>query len=151
MKRPLLILFLGLLAGTAAHFAYYGYHRPGATDTLEGRLAWMKTELRLTDAQFARIKELHRASHPRLQEMARQVALMQAEFAEFERSRRTADRVDFVEFARFVQNRRELNRECIDSTRQLVLASAEVMTPEQRERYIRLVATAEPLMGTLPN
>jgi hypothetical protein len=76
---------------------------------------------------------------------------MQAEFAEFERSRRTSDRVDFVEFARFVENRRELNRECLDSTRQLVLASAEVMTPEQRERYIRLVAAAEPLMGPLPN
>jgi Spy/CpxP family protein refolding chaperone len=151
MKRPLLILLLGLLAGTAAHLGYYGYHRPGDTDTLEGRLAWMKTELRLTDSQFARIKELHQASHPRLQAMARQVALMQAEFAEFEVSRRTSDRVDFVEFARFVQNRRELNRECLDSTRQLVLASAEVMTPEQRERYIRLVAAAEPLMGSLPN
>jgi Cft2 family RNA processing exonuclease len=111
----------------------------------------MKTELRLTDSQFERIKELHQASHPRLREMAAQVANMHAEFAEFERARRTSDRVDFLEFARFIQSRRELNRECLDSTRQLILASAEVMTPEQRQHYIRLVATAEPNVGSLLN
>jgi hypothetical protein len=59
--------------------------------------------------------------------------------------------VDFLEFARFVESRRTLNRECLDSTRQLVLASAEVMTPNQRQLYIRLVSTAEPLVGSLLN
>lgn len=151
MKRPIVTLVLGLVVGTAAHFAYLGHHQHIATDTLEGKLAWMKTELQLTDSQFARIKELHQASHPRLREMAAQVAAMHAEFAEFERTRKTADRVDFLEFARFVQNRRELNRECLDSTRQLILASAEVMTPEQRQHYIHLVATAEPNVGSLLN
>lgn len=151
MKRSLLTLLLGLVVGTGAHFAYYGHHQPGPPDSLEGQLAWMKTELKLTDSQFARIKELHHASHPRLRAMAAQVAVMHAEFAEFERTRRTADQVDFLEFARFVQNRRDLNQECLDSTRQLVLASAEVMTPEQRQRYITLVATAEPLVGALLN
>jgi Spy/CpxP family protein refolding chaperone len=151
MKRSLFTLLVGLLAGLGAHFAYYEHYLRGASDTLEGRLAWMKTELNLTDSQFARIKELHQASHPRLRAMAAQVASMHAEFDEFERTRRTADRVDFVEFARFVQNRRDLNRECLDSTRQLVLASAEIMTPEQRQRYIQLVATAEPTVGSLLN
>lgn len=151
MKRPLLTLLLGLIAGLAVHFAYYGWHRRTGPETLEGQLAWIRSELRLSDAQFARIRELHQASRPRLQLMAAQVAQMHAEFAEFERARRTSDRVDFLEFARFVENRRALNRECLDSTRQLVLASAEVMTPEQRERYIRLVATAEPVMGALMN
>lgn len=151
MKRALLTLLLGLIAGATVHFGYYGYHRRSSTETLEGQLAWIRTELKLNDRQFARIRDLHQASHPRLQHMAMQVAQMHAEFTEFERTRLTSDRVDFLEFARFVETRRELNRECLDSTRQLVLASAEVMTPEQRERYIRLVATAEPLMGTLTN
>lgn len=149
MKRSLLTLFLGLVAGVATHLAYFRYNDPIATDTLEGQLAWMKDELRLTDAQFARIKELHQASHPRLVEMANQVASMQAEFAEFEKTRRDSDRVDFLQFARFVESRRDLNRACLDSTRQLVLASAEVMTPAQREQYIKLVSKAEPLVGTL--
>jgi hypothetical protein len=151
MKRSLVTLTFGLIVGIGAHWAYYGHHRHIASTTLEGQLAWMKTELRLTDSQFERIKELHQASHPRLREMAAQVANMHAEFAEFERARRTSDRVDFLEFARFIQSRRELNRECLDSTRQLILASAEVMTPEQRQHYIRLVATAEPNVGSLLN
>jgi hypothetical protein len=151
MKRFLLTLVLGLTAGIASHLAYYHYNEPAPTDTLEGQLAWMKTELKLSDRQFARITQLHQASHPRLQAMAAQVAQMQAEFGEFEQTRRTADRVDFIEFARFVESRRNLNRECLDSTRQLVLASAEVMTPEQRQQYIRLVATSEPLVESLLN
>lgn len=151
MKRVLITLVLGLAAGLGTHLAYYRYHEAAPTDTLEGQLSWMKSELKLTDSQFDRIKELHQASHPRLRAMAAQVAHMRTEFGEFEQTRRTTDRVDFLEFARFVENRRTLNRECLDSTRQLVLASAEVMTPDQRQHYIRLVAAAEPLMGSLLN
>lgn len=151
MKRALLTLLLGLAAGIGAHEAYLRQHEPAATDTLEGQLAWMKSELKLTEPQFARIKELHQASHPRLQAMAAQVALMQTEFAEFEQTRRTTDRVDFLEFARFVESRRDLNRACLDSTKQLVLASAEVMDPDQRARYLHLVTSAEPLVGALLN
>jgi len=151
MKRVFLTLVLGIVAGLGSHFAYYHFREPAPTDTLEGQLAWMKTELKLTDRQFARIKELHQASHPRLRAMAAQVAQMQVEFGEFEKNRRTTDQVDFLEFARFVEIRRNLNRECLDSTRQLVLASAEVMTPDQRQQYLALVANAEPLVGSLPN
>lgn len=151
MKRFLLTLALGLVAGVGSHLAYYRYHEPAPTDSLEGQLAWMKTELKLTDQQFDRIKELHQASSPRLRAMAAQVVHLQVEFAEFERVRRSADQVDFLEFARFVETRRNLNRACLDSTRQLILASAEVMTPDQRQQYLSLVATAEPLVGSLPN
>lgn len=151
MKRTLLILLLGVVAGVAVQSVYFRQHAPSAVDTLEGQLAWMKSELRLTAPQFARIKALHQASHPRLQEMAEQVALMQTEFAEFEKTRRTTDRVDFLEFARFVETRRNLNRACLDSTRELVLASAEIMNPQQREHYLKLVTSAEPLVGALLN
>jgi len=151
MKRPVLVLLLGLAVGAATHLAYFQHREPIGTDTLDGQLAWMRVELRLTEPQFARIKGLHQATRPQLQAMAAQVALMQEEFAEFERTRQATDQVDFIEFARFVESRRELNRRCLDTTRQLVLASAEIMTPEQRRQYIRLVPVAEPLVGTLLN
>lgn len=144
MKRTLLSLTLGLAVGLITHFAYFRLNEPAPTNTLEGQLAWMKTELQLTDAQFARIKELHQASSPRLRAMAVQVAALQVEFTAFEKTRRTNDQVDFLEFARFVDTRRHVSRECLDSTRQLVLASAEVMNPQQRQRYIQLVASVEP-------
>lgn len=151
MKRAFVTLLLGVLAGVGSYSGYFHFKEPAPTDSLEGQLAWMKSELHLTDAQFARIQELHRASRPQLQAMAAQVSLMQSEFAEFEQTRRTSDSVDFVEFARFVETRRSLNQACLDSTRRLVLASAEVMTPSQREQYLHLVTTAEPLVGSILN
>ncbi len=151
MKRTLLVLALGLTVGLTTHVAYFRLHEPASTDTLDGQLAWMKAELQLTDAQYARIRELHEASSPKLRAMAAQVAQLQGEFTAFEKMRRTNDRVDFLEFARFVETRRHVSRECLDSTRQLVLAVADVMTPSQRQRYIRLVATAEPLAQSLLN
>src|ERR1035437_7132172 len=126
MNRTLFIMLLGLIVGTGTHLAYFQLHEPNA-DSLNNQLAWMKTELKLNDAQFARIKELHQVSSPRLHALARQVAQLQAEFSAFEDIRHTSDRVDFIEFAHFVEARRQINRECLDSTRQLVLASAEVM------------------------
>ena len=144
MRHGGLVLLLGLAVGVAAHVVYFRLHQPPNPDTLDGQLGWMRSELGLSDAQFARIKELHQASSPRLRALATQVAQMQAEFTAFENTRRTADRVDFIEFAKFVEVRRNINRECIDSTRQLVQAAASEMTPRQRERYFGIVAVATP-------
>jgi len=143
MNRTILILLLGVAVGVGTHVGYFQLHRPATTESLEGQLAWMKAELRLSDQQFARVKELHEASSPRLRALASEVARMQAEFAAFENTRRTADRVDFIEFAQFVETRRNINRECQESTRRLVLATAEVMTPEQRAHYLGMVAASE--------
>ncbi|MEO6004084.1 MAG: hypothetical protein ABIZ04_19815 [Opitutus sp.] len=143
MNRAFFIILLGVIVGVGAHLTYFQLHRPAGLDSLDGQLTWMKNELNLSDAQFSRIKELHEASSPRLRALAADVARMQAEFAAFENTRRTADRVDFIEFAQFVETRRAINRQCLESTRQLVLASAGVMTPQQRAHYLGLVASAE--------
>ncbi|HVU16847.1 MAG TPA: hypothetical protein VHD32_07975 [Candidatus Didemnitutus sp.] len=144
MKRTLLTLALGLAVGLGSHFAYFRLNQPPAGDSLDSQLAWMKSELHLSDAQYAQIKELHRTSSPRLRALAVQVAQLQSEFAAFERTRRTSDRVDFLEFAQFVEDRRKVSRECADSTRQLVLAAAEIMNPQQREHYLGLLSQVEP-------
>ncbi len=143
MKRSLLVLLLGLGVGVATHLTYFRFHEPTATDSLDGQLAWMKSELNLSEAQYARIRELHQESSPRLRALASEVAQMQAEFAAFENTRRTSDKVDFIEFAAFVELRRAINERCIASTRELVLASADVMTPQQRAHYLGLVAPSE--------
>ena len=144
MNRTILMLLFGVVVGLGAHTVYFQLHRPAGLDSLEGQLAWMKEELKLSDEQFARIKELHEASSPQLRALAADVARMQSEFAAFENTRRTSDRVDFIEFAQFVETRRNINRQCLESTRQLVLASAGVMNPVQRVQYLGLVASSEP-------
>ena len=143
MNRSFLTLLLGLAVGIGAHTVYFQLHRPAGLNSLEGQLSWIKDELKLSDSQFARIKQLHEASSPRLRALAADVARMQAEFTAFENTRRASDQVDFIEFAQFVETRRAINRQCLESTRQLVLATAGVMTPEQRAQYLGLVATAE--------
>ena len=151
MRRGPAILILGLVVGLGTHYASLRLHRPYDPGTLDGQLAWMKSELQLTDAQFSRIRELHEASSPRLRALASQVAQMQAEFVAFETTRRVTDKVDFIEFAQFVEVRRNISRECMDSTRNLVLASANEMNPAQREHYFGIVAAATPEARPLTN
>ncbi len=151
MKRGFLVLLLGVAVGAASHLVYFRLHRPEDPNSLVGQLSWMRRELRLSDEQFARISELHEASSPRLRALAEQVSRMQSEFAAFENTRRTTDRVDFIEFARFVDARRSISQECLDSTRKLVLAAANEMTPRQRERYLGIVSVTEPPTSHLTN
>lgn len=146
MKRALCFCLLGLLAGVGVHVGYYRFSlrtEPSPT-TLDGELAWMQGELHLTDSQFRRIKQIHVASSAELLALADRVEQMQKELAAFENERRTADRVDFLEFARFVENRRSLDRACSDSTRRVILASADVMTPAQRQRYFGFLKSTLP-------
>jgi hypothetical protein len=76
---------------------------------------------------------------------------MQSEFAAFENTRRNSDKVDFIEFAQFVEVRRNISRQCLDSTRRLVMAAAGEMTPEQRRQYFGIVSAAAPEASPLTN
>lgn len=116
---------------------------PGETQDFEHQLAWMQRELGLTDAQFAEVKALHAASGPRLRALAQEVTRLRAELAAFEDARRTTERVDFLAFARVVEARHDVDRACLDSTRRLVEATASVMTPLQRTRYLGFVNPTE--------
>lgn len=149
MKHTLLILMLGLACGAGAHLAWFEQQRPQPVDNLSAELAWMKTNLQLSDAQLARLRVLHEQSAPRLLALAAQVANMRGELASFEHERQTSGRIDFLEFARYVEQRRALDRVCLDSTRTLVAASADVMTPLQREHYLNLLGPAlEPVRAS---
>ncbi|HVU34545.1 MAG TPA: hypothetical protein VHE61_14015 [Opitutaceae bacterium] len=139
MKRIIAVLTSGLVAGVIAHVAWFDAHRPCTGDRLNCQLAWIRTELNLTDQQFARVRAIHEASSPRLLALAAQVAQMRDEYAAFERGRVTVGQVDFIEFARFVEQRRAIDRECQALTRQLVAATSSTMTPVQRERYLELL------------
>ncbi len=139
MTRTLLIVFLGMAVGLGAHFGWVSHRQPAQADDLAAQLAWMKTNLGLDGEQLARIRALHEHSAPQLLALARQVVDMKQELAAFERERRTTGRIDFLEFAKFVEQRRELNRACLDSTRRLVAASAGLMTVAQREQYLTML------------
>lgn len=153
MSRILLITLLGLLGGTVGHYACLYLQQPhGSNDNLDAQLAWIKTDLQLTTEQYARIKAIHQQSSPHLLKLASRVARMREEFAAFESQRKTTGEVDFLEFARFIDERRRIDHECLLSTRQLVDASADVLTPGQRERYLTLLpAAVRPILISTPH
>lgn len=142
MKRTLLIVSVGLVCGVAGHVAWFGVNRPPASDSLDTRLAWMQTDLGLEPDQFARIKQLHEQLEPRLLQLAAEVDRLRAEFAAFERERLEAGEVDFLKVARAAAERRTLGRECDASTSELVAEATRMMTPEQRKRYLEILAPA---------
>lgn len=139
MTRAPAVIFFGLAAGLLAYAGWYLPHRPCQADNLGCQLKWMKTELNLNNEQFARIKRIHEQSSPRLLALAAQVVRMREEYDAFERQRTTSGQIDFIEFARFVEQRRTVDRECLSSTRQLVTDSADVMTARQRQRYLAML------------
>ena len=111
-------------------------------ENLEALLDWMKTDLRLTDEQLARIKDVHEQLSPRLLTLAGQVAKMQQAFNEFEKERLSDGQVDFLQFARYVEQRRRLDRECTESTQRLIAEASDVMTPKQKQQYLQLLDPA---------
>jgi len=115
---------------------------PHASDNLDALLTWMKDDLHLNDQQLARIKNVHQQLSPHLLALASQVAQMQRSLTQFENERASDGQVDFLEFARFVEQRRKLDRECNESTRRLIAESSDVMTPQQREQYLQLLDPA---------
>jgi len=139
MKHTVAVLILGLVAGLLAHSGWYLSQRPCQSNSLDCQLEWMKTELKLSDQQVARIKSIHEKSSPRLLALAAQVAHMRDEYDDFEHQRTTSGQIDFLEFASFVAQRRAVNRECLTSTRQLVADAANEMNAQQRERYLAML------------
>jgi hypothetical protein len=85
MKRPLLILILALLAGGALYAGSYFMSRrvcescaSGATDKLD----WLRQEFHLSDADMARVRELHNGYMPKCAEMCAKIAAKKQELDE---------------------------------------------------------------------
>ena len=144
------IVFLGLACGLGAHLSWFSVTEPSRPAGLTAQLGWMKTNLHLTDDQLQHIRALHEQSAPRLLALAAQVEGLQEKLAAYEKTRQTQGRIDFLEFARFVDQGRQLDRECVRSTEQFVAAATAVMTPGQRQQYLSLLGPALKMLRTDP-
>lgn len=141
MKSAVFVILLGLAAGALAHVTWYAWRRP-ATSGPDDVVAWMKTDLSLSDAQFARISALHRQSGPQLRDFASRAQQMRTEVETFERTRRAEGRVDFLAFAQCLETWRRIDRDWSAATRHLVDATSGELTAEQRARYLTRLTPA---------
>lgn len=140
MKRTIVIILCGICAGIVAHVGWFALRRP-PTD-LETQLAWMNSVLQLNADQFARFKAVHEEASPQLVGLATELQRMRAESAAFERRREETGEVDFLAFARLVEHRRAVDRDRDATAHKLIETAVSVMTPEQRQRYLALIAPA---------
>lgn len=77
MKRSILVLAIALVAGVAA-FCLIRSQRVGKPQSVlldaMPELAWVKSELKLSDEQFANVSALHAAYRPKCLEMCGKIA-----------------------------------------------------------------------------
>jgi len=77
MKKGILILAIALLAGVIAFCLMRSrtitHSRENLLDSMP-ELAWVRTDLKLTDAQFSKVSELHAAYRPKCMEMCRRIS-----------------------------------------------------------------------------
>jgi len=142
MKRTLIVISAGILAGLLGHAAWFAARRPQPPDGLEAQLNWIQARLELNAEQYEQIKRLHEQLRPQLATLAGEVERMRSQLAAYEHQRMTAGQIDFVEFARFLRQQRSIDDACEQSTRNLVATTVSFMTPEQRGRYLAILAPA---------
>ena len=82
MKRSAVILFLALVAGVAVFVASFVLAQQVGAKRMANTaddLDWLRQEFRLTDAELARVRELHEGYLPKCEEMCKQIAGKQRE------------------------------------------------------------------------
>ncbi|HXA80016.1 MAG TPA: hypothetical protein VNV14_02000 [Opitutaceae bacterium] len=115
---------------------------PGESDSMDRELGWMRDELKLSPVQYARIRELHETLNAELVALEKERFRVRQETAALEEERRTEGQIDFLVFAGLIKVRQDLDLQSFHSMQRLVSATATIMTPEQRRRYMDYVQAA---------
>lgn len=135
MKKGLLILATALLAGLIA-FCLMRSHtiaRSGGNllDSMP-ELAWVRTDLKLTDAQFAKVTELHVAYRPKCMEMCRRIS----EAHEKMEGLTAKQRKETPELDAAIREHALIHAECQQAMLKHLYETAAVLDEKQGSRYL---------------
>jgi heavy-metal resistance protein len=133
VKRPLIILIVVLLAGSALFTSSYLMSRRvcqkcATTDNLE----WLRQEFHLSDAEMARMRELHDGYLPKCGEMCAQIASKKEEL-----DQALSGATNITEVAK--QKLTELailRSQCQAQMLQHFIEVSQAMPPEQGRKYL---------------
>jgi hypothetical protein len=135
MKNGLLILILALSAGTAA-FMVARSHRQSAHDGIlldsMPELAWLRTELKLSEAQFRQASELHAAYRPICEQMCHNISEAHAKLEPLARTGRSIT----PELAAAIQNHARVHAECQQKMLEHLYQTAALLDDKQAARYL---------------
>jgi hypothetical protein len=138
VRKPILILFIGVvLAVTAFCGVYFAGTRccQQMTRADVPELHWLRKEFRLSDAEFARISELHRNYLPGCKEMCNRIEEKNSELQRLLASQSSVS----LEVEKALNDAAQLRVQC--QTRMLThfYEVAKTMPPEQGRRYLAWV------------
>jgi hypothetical protein len=151
VKRSLLILFGGLMAGLIAYACIYR-HATSTQRSMEHssrpELAWLKTEYHLSDAQSAQVVQLHDAYHPKCAELCRRIDEQNAKV------HRLLDSTNTVtpEIKEALAESARLRSECESAMLQHFYEVSRLMPADEGKRYLAWVQSETLLPGQMiPN
>lgn len=135
MKRSWIIIVGGLILAAVGYACIY-LHGTAAGRSVEQssrpELAWLQQEYHLSDAQFARVMELHNAYAPKCEEMCR---LIDAKNAQLQ-TLLNATNVITPQIKQALVEAAEIRAECESAMLGHFYKVALTMPPEQGRRYL---------------
>mgnify|MGYP003118153537 CR=1 FL=1 len=139
MRNSILTMVVGLTAGLLAYSFYYNSFKPCEEDTLECQLSWIQDYLSLTDDQFEVVLAMHRDHQPEVNQLEQQILVLEQRLASLEEERIENDRIDFIAFYNYLQDKVDLDKTRDSSTESFLAKIGDVMTIEQRARFDELL------------
>ena len=136
MRRGLFILIAGLIASGALCLANYHFaghlccaHLARSTDDLD----WLRTEFRLSDAEMARIRQLHEGYLPQCKDLCNRIAACQRELYH---ALETGTNAPSAAVDRKLAEIAALRAQCQANMLRHFTAVSQVMPPTQGRRYL---------------
>jgi hypothetical protein len=142
MKKRLSGLGLALLAGLLAFFATRGLTLENKRSALVvdqlPELAWLKSEIHLSDEELAKVKALHLAYRPKCLEMCRGIAEARQKLQEAAQAQREWN----PGLEQAVQEHARVQADCQRAMLQHLYATAAVLRQEKAELFLKATLPA---------
>lgn len=146
MKRGVVILLLGLLLATSGFLAFYYLGTASCRGLMrdpQPELAWLKKEFKLTDAEFARISELHAAYLP---QCAVRCQLIEEKSQKLKQLLSESANVT-PEIQALLAERAKMRADCEAEMMKHFIEVSRTMPPDQGRRYLDWVEHQTVLRG----
>jgi hypothetical protein len=147
MKKGAAILLLGVLLGAAGFIGFYYLGTTACRDMMrepQPELAWLRQEFKLSDAEFARISELHAAYLPQCATRCQRISEQNEKLQElFPLATNLTS-----EIQELLVERARLRANCEAEMMRHFLEVSRTMPPEQGRRYLAWVEQQTFLRGS---
>ena len=117
-------------------------------EIMSASLHWLKKELQLNEEQFTKLASLHGSYEATLTGQFAGLRASEAMMQDFDQLRFQSELIDFIEVYHAQENFRRQREQATETTADLVRQVSQIVTSEQRGRYLQLLQDLPPTGGT---